>query len=59
MAKILEAIKQTHPITKRQFIDYEPSKDCCNDDSYGACCIKCEKCGRQFINGVLQEGGAE
>ena len=41
------------------FVDYEPSKNCCNDDSYGAVCVKCEKCGRKFIDGVLWEGGAE
>lgn len=41
------------------FIDYEPSKNCCNDDTYGALCVKCEKCGRKFIDGVLLEGGPE
>lgn len=53
MAKILK-FPRRYPNT---FVDYEPSKNCCNDDSCGAVCVKCEKCGRKFIDGVLWEGG--
>ena len=60
MAKILELhLKQHYPIPKVSFIDYIPSENCCNDDTYGSICVKCEKCGRKFIDGVLQKGGAE
>ena len=57
MAKIIDFhLPKSYAVT---FIDYEPSKNCCNDDTYGALCVKCEKCGRKFIDGVLQKGGAE
>lgn len=35
------------------FVDYEPSKYCKDDDSYGMICIKCGKCGRQFEKGIM------
>lgn len=40
------------------FVDYEISDNCCNDDSFGVVCLKCEKCGRKFVNGFLAEEGA-
>ena len=55
MAKILK-FPRRYPMAH---VDYESSKNCCNDDSYGAVCVKCEKCGRKFIDGVLWKGGAE
>lgn len=58
MAKILELnLNQHYPIPKATFIDYEPAENCCNDETYGAICVKCEQCGRKFIDGVLQKGG--
>lgn len=57
MAKILDFHPKQYPVSKVTFIDYEPSENCCNDDSYGAVCVKCERCGRKFIDGVLQKGG--
>lgn len=60
MAKILELnLKQHYPIPKGKFFDYKPAENCCNDNSYGEMCVKCEKCGRKFIDGVLQKGGVE
>lgn len=59
MAKILKFPPPNYPLHKASFIDYEPSKNCCNDDTYGALCVKCEKCGRKFKDGVLEKGGAE
>lgn len=60
MAKILDLQIPYHfPITRGFFLDYAPSKNCCNDKSYGEVCVKCGKCGRKFIDGVLQKGGAE
>lgn len=60
MAKILELnLKQHYPIPKGSFADYKPSENCCNDNSYGEICVKCEQCGRKFIDGVLQKGGGE
>lgn len=41
------------------FIDYEISDDCCNEESFGCVCLKCEKCGRKFVNGLSQKGGAD
>ena len=55
MAKILK-LPRRYPMA---FVDYDPSENCCNDDTYGALCVKCEKCGRKFIDGVLQKGGAK
>ena len=55
MAEILKLPKRY----QNTFVDYEPSENCCNDDSYGAVCVKCEKRGRKFIDGVLWGGGAE
>lgn len=58
MAKILELnLNQHYPIPKANFIDYEPAENCCNDDTYGVLCVKCEKCGRKFIGGFLEKGG--
>ena len=58
MAKILKLnLGQHYPIPKVSFIDYEPSENCCNADTYGALCVKCEKCGRKFVDGVLAKGG--
>ena len=37
------------------FADYEPSQNCCNTDGYMQLCIKCGKCGRKFVNGILQK----
>lgn len=55
MAKILELnLKQHFPIHRQSFADYYPSEKCCNDDSYGAICVKCEQCGRKFVDGILQ-----
>lgn len=59
MAKILKFPPPNYPLPKARLIDYEPSENCCNDDSYGAICVKCGKCGRKFIDGVLWEGGVE
>lgn len=60
MAKILELhLEQHYPIQKATFMDYEPAEKCCNDDSFGAICVKCEKCGRKFIDGVLQKGAEQ
>lgn len=60
MAKILKLkLNQHYPIPKGNFIDYEPAENCCNADSYGELCVKCEQCGRKFINGELLIGGAE
>ena len=60
MAKILKFPPPKNPIegqkVKALFADYEPSENCCNDDSFGCVCVKCEKCGRKFINGILQNG---
>jgi len=53
MAKILK-LPRRYP---GAFIDYEPSEKCYNDDTYGAVCVKCEACGRKFVDGVLWEGG--
>lgn len=39
--------------------DYEPAKNCCNEDSCGCVCIKCGMCGREFINGFLQKDSAD
>jgi hypothetical protein len=56
MIKKLNFCPEPYPVTNVFFIDYKPSKNCCNDDSYGTVCVKCGKCGRKFIDGVLQEG---
>ena len=34
-------------------IDYAPSKECKNTDTYGCICVKCGKCGRKFENGIM------
>lgn len=37
-------------------LDYNVSKRCINDHSYGVICVKCGKCGRKFNNyGFLVE----
>lgn len=60
MAKILYLHPdRTYPAQNITLFDYEPSEKCCNDDSYGMLCVKCEQCGRKFVNGVLEKGGAE
>jgi hypothetical protein len=60
MAKILYLHPdRTYPTQSITHFDYEPSEECCNDNSYGMLCVKCGRCGRKFIDGVLQEGGAE
>lgn len=60
MGKILDFHPDhSYPVPKAFFLDYEPSENCCNDDSFGSLCVKCGKCGRKFIDGVLQKGGAE
>lgn len=42
--------KVTKKSTSKEFFmsDIRPSKNCCNDDSYGEICIKCGRCGRKF-----------
>lgn len=30
----------------RVIIDYAPTKDCNNPNTYGEICVKCNKCGR-------------
>lgn len=58
MAKILVFHPEhSYPVPKGSFIDYKPSPNCCNDDTFGSVCVKCERCGRKFIDGVLQKGG--
>ena len=60
MAKIIKFPPQK-PFAERTvkiFVDYEPSENCCNTEGYDLC-IKCEKCGRKFIDGILQKEGAE
>lgn len=57
MAKILDFPPKNYPIKNVTFIDYEPSENCCNADSFNMICVKCEGCGRKFIDGVLEEGG--
>lgn len=63
MGKILKLPPLKNPLVGRKvkavFYDYHVSENCCNDDSYRQVCVKCEKCGRKFVNGVLQKGGAE
>ena len=54
MGKILKFPSQK--VKEMIFVDYEPSKNCCNDDSYGMLCVKCGMCGRKFIDGMLQKG---
>ncbi len=41
------------------FYDYEISNDCCNENSFGYVCLKCGKCGRKFIDGLLQGEGVD
>ena len=62
MAKIIKFPPPQKPFaeqTVKIFVDYEPSKNCCNDDAYGELCVKCGKCGRKFTAGILQKEGAE
>ena len=59
MAKILNFKQPKKPVTNAFFIDYSPAENCCNDNSYGMLCVKCGRCGRKFIDGVLQKGGTE
>ncbi|MBQ0112992.1 MAG: hypothetical protein KBT03_07670 [Bacteroidales bacterium] len=40
-----------------KFIDYNVSKNCNNEDSYGCVCVKCGKCGRKFKDGILVKEG--
>lgn len=40
------------------FVDYEVADNCCNNDSFGVVCLKCEKCERKFVNGLLEKEGA-
>ena len=62
MAKIIKFPSPEKSRKKQQerklfFIDYEPSENCCNTESYRQVCVKCEKCGRRFVGGVLQKEG--
>lgn len=58
MAKIIKFPPPKNPLEGQKvrmiFVDYEPSKNCCNTEGYDLC-IKCEKCGRKFIDGILQK----
>ena len=60
MAKIIKLPPPKNPLegqkVKMIFVDYEPSENCCNTEGYDLC-IKCEKCGRRFVDGILQKGG--
>lgn len=39
---------------RRMFVDYAPSEECTNPDTYGEICVKCGACGRKFDDkGVL------
>ena len=62
MGKILKFPPPKNPLkgqrVKVVFADYAPSENCC-DDSFGSLCIKCEKCGRRFVDGILQKEGDE
>lgn len=41
-------------------LDYGVSDNCQNlKESYGEVCVKCEKCGRKFTNGVLAKNKKE
>ena len=61
MGKILKFPPPESPLrghkVKFVFVDYEPSENCCNTESYRQLCVKCEQCGRRFVNGILQKGG--
>lgn len=57
MAVILDFKPPKKPVTNAFFIDYEPAENCCNDESYDSLCVKCGKCGRKFVGGVLEKGG--
>lgn len=63
LAKILKFPPPKNPLegqtVKAVFADYEPSENCCNTESYGQLCVKCGRCGRRFVDGILQKGGAE
>jgi hypothetical protein len=34
-------------------LDYAPSSECSNPDTYGEICVKCGQCGRKFKGGLL------
>lgn len=36
-------------------VDYRPSKQCKNSDTYGMICVKCGECGRKFEDGKMIE----
>lgn len=62
MGKIIKFHKPQKPLKRQQarelfFIDYEPSENCCNTESYRQLCVKCGKCGRIFNGGVLEKEG--
>lgn len=44
-------------MVKMLLIDYMPCEERVNfRESYGIICVKCEKCGRKFDDGVLING---
>lgn len=45
--------KETNSGRKFYGVDYKPSPTCKNLDSYGCICVKCGRCGRKFVKGVL------
>lgn len=47
-----------HDISKGTiiFVDYSPSAECKNPETYGEICVKCGECGRTFDeNGVIEK----
>lgn len=62
MAKIIQfnnhSKKKKHTTTTRRPYNhtaYKPSSKCTNNETYGCVCVHCGRCGRKFINGILQE----
>lgn len=37
-------------------VDYMPCRECRNPYTYGVICVKCGKCGRIFVDGILTNG---
>lgn len=40
--------KEKHRTKSFFQLDYKPSNNCCNSDTYGVVCVKCGRCGRKF-----------
>ena len=63
MGKIIKFPSLKKPLEVQReglyFVEYRPSKNCCNRESYGQICLKCERCGRRFEDGWLQKEGDE